>query len=94
METIDLKSLRKSTGLNQQQFWAAVNVTQSGGSRYESGRKMPKSVASLVDLVYVKRINVDDMPSADDVKMLHAIRSNHPDLYHNLQMIVAAGLNG
>ena len=47
METIDLKSLRKSTGLNQQQFWAAVNVTQSGGSRYESGRKMPKSVASF-----------------------------------------------
>jgi transcriptional regulator with XRE-family HTH domain len=37
-------------GLNQSQFWGAVKVTQSGGSRYESGRQAPAQVDELVRL--------------------------------------------
>ena len=87
---IDLKKLRQSTGMNQSQFWAAVNVTQSGGSRYESGRKMPAAVAIMVDLVHVRRVKLDELPSADDIKLLHMIKTQHQDLYHNLKLIVAA----
>ena len=41
------RTLRQRMGLNQQQFWAAVGVTQSGGSRYESGRDMPRAVSEI-----------------------------------------------
>lgn len=44
--------LRASLGVNQAQFWGAVLVTQSAGSRYESGRPPPAQVAALVSLVY------------------------------------------
>ena len=32
------KVIRVKAGLNQSQFWSRIGVTQSGGSRYESGR--------------------------------------------------------
>lgn len=44
----DLTAFRKSLDENQTEFWARFGVTQSGGSRYESGRALPKSVALLV----------------------------------------------
>ena len=45
--------IRRKLGLNQQQFWSKIGVTQSGGSRYESGRNMPKPVRELLRLVRV-----------------------------------------
>jgi DNA-binding transcriptional regulator YiaG len=39
---------RKKEGLNQKDFWAPYGVTQSGGSRYESGRNIPKPLAILL----------------------------------------------
>lgn len=39
---------RKSMGLNQSEYWAPYDVTQSGGSRYEAGRTMPTQVAALM----------------------------------------------
>lgn len=33
---------------NQTEFWSRFGVTQSGGSRYESGREVPAPVAILV----------------------------------------------
>jgi transcriptional regulator with XRE-family HTH domain len=45
-------ALRKKSGLNQQQFWSLLGVTQSGGSRYENGRNIPKPVQILVQLAY------------------------------------------
>lgn len=47
-----LVQLRKALGLNQSQFWSRLGITQSSGSRYESGRNVPKPVQLLVDLVY------------------------------------------
>ena len=49
---IDLVGTRKALGLNQSAFWSRIGVTQSGGSRYEMGRKMPKPLAMLFELVY------------------------------------------
>lgn len=40
--------LRKSAGMNQTEFWKRFGVTQSGGSRYESGRSMPTPLKVLV----------------------------------------------
>ena len=36
----DPQSLRKASGLNQTEFWRMYGVTQSAGSRYESGRTL------------------------------------------------------
>lgn len=44
----DLRAYRESLGENQTTFWNRFGVTQSGGSRYESGRGLPLSVAMLV----------------------------------------------
>lgn len=44
---------RKSLGLNQQKYWAALGVTQSGGSRYESDRNIPEPVQRLADLIHL-----------------------------------------
>ena len=49
---IDLVEVRNTLGLNQSVFWHRIGVTQSGGSRYETGRTMPKPVAILFELVY------------------------------------------
>lgn len=46
------KALRLKLGLNQSQFWGRIAVTQSGGSRYESGRDIPRPVALLLELAY------------------------------------------
>ena len=44
--------LRKKLGLNQSVFWSRVRTTQSGGSRYESGRDIPVPVQVLLHLAY------------------------------------------
>lgn len=46
------KELRMQRGLNQSEFWNRIGVTQSGGSRYESGRDMGKPVKILLNLCY------------------------------------------
>ena len=47
------RAIREALGLNQSEFWAKVGVTQSGGSRYESGRHVPKPTAVLAHRIYV-----------------------------------------
>ncbi len=37
-------------GQNQHDFWSRIGVTQSGGSRYESGRRIPRPVQILLTL--------------------------------------------
>lgn len=49
---IDPVAARKKLGINQTQFWSRVGVTQSGGSRYESGRKIPKPIQHLLVIAY------------------------------------------
>lgn len=44
--------IRKALRLNQIQFWGQIGVTQSGGSRYEAGRRLPKPVQLLLEITY------------------------------------------
>ncbi len=48
----EARDMRQKMGLNQMEFWRLIAVTQSGGSRYESGRDMPKPVQMLLHLAY------------------------------------------
>lgn len=48
----DVVALRKKLKLNQSDFWYPLGVTQSGGSRYESGRKIPRPVQNLLAIAY------------------------------------------
>lgn len=64
---IDLKNLadyRRTQGLNQSAFWSRYGVTQSGGSRYESGRDLPTPVAILVWLRETGRLSDADLEAA------------------------------
>lgn len=47
-----IRELRKKHNLNQNEFWTRLGVTQSGGSRYESGRRVPAPVLSLLQIAY------------------------------------------
>jgi hypothetical protein len=51
---VDPRKLRHSLKLNQAEFWGRLEVTQSGGSRYEHGRAMPRPVRKLLGIVYLK----------------------------------------
>jgi transcriptional regulator with XRE-family HTH domain len=55
----DPRELRRKLRLNQQDFWSRVGVTQSGGSRYETGRRIPRPVQELLRLVHVEGIALD-----------------------------------
>ncbi len=48
-------------GENQSVFWQRFGVTQSGGSRYESGRSMPKPVRMLISLYAAGKIDDEDL---------------------------------
>jgi len=70
--TLDPRALRIKSRLNQAEFWGAIGVTQSGGSRYENERRMPEPVAQLVRLHYVLGIDTRDIDgsNADGVRAL------------------------
>lgn len=55
---------RKTEGLNQSAFWSRFGVTQSGGSRYESGRSIPNPTAMLIWLRQSGRISDKDLADA------------------------------
>jgi len=59
-------------------------VTQSGGSRYESGRTMPKPVRQLLRLVHVERIDLSRVKK-EDFEIIDHLKSNHADLYQSLR---------
>lgn len=78
------RDIRRKLGMNQQEFWGMIGVTQSGGSRYESGRNMPRPVRELLRLVHVERLDLGRI-RRDDMQVLDLLKSNHPDLYRNLK---------
>lgn len=69
------KELRYKLRLNQAQFWTPVGVTQSGGSRYENERDIPKPVAMLLNLVYGSK--------AQALKLLKELRGDKSELVLN-----------
>ncbi len=60
----DIATARKKLGLNQKDFWTRYGVTQSGGSRYESGRNIPKPLAILLWLHQSGKVSDKDLADA------------------------------
>lgn len=93
MKFLDLvlnpKEIRQRLGLNQEEFWTRIGVTQSGGSRYESGRSMPKPVRELLRLVHVERLDLSRVRK-EDFDIIDHLKSHHPHLYQSLRRAVRA----
>ena len=70
------REIRRRLGLNQEQFWTQIGVTQSGGSRYESGREMPKPVRELLRLVHVEQIDLSQVKRVDCRAIGSALRGS------------------
>ncbi len=83
-ESIDAREIRRKLGLNQQQFWGRLGVTQSGGSRYESGRNMPRPVQQLLRLVHVEQIDISKI-KRDDWEVVEYLKSSEPELFRTLK---------
>ena len=81
---VNPREIRRKLGLNQEQFWTKIGVTQSGGSRYESGREMPKPVRELLRLVHIEQIDLSQV-RREDFEVIHYLKTHHPDLYRTLR---------
>lgn len=86
----DPRTIRQRLGLNQQDFWGQIGVTQSGGSRYESGREMPKPVRELLRLVHVDRLNLRNV-TRNDLLVLAYLKKSQPKLYRKLKAEATQG---
>ena len=79
--------------MNQEQFWTQIGVTQSGGSRYESGREMPRPVKELLRLVHVEQIDLSQVKRID-FEIISYLKEAHPDLYRNLRRAARSRASG
>ncbi len=57
----ELKRLRTSRRESQEKFWARFGVTQSSGSRFETGLGIPPPVALLVKLYIQGKVSDADL---------------------------------
>lgn len=64
----DMASYRHALGENQSVFWQRFGVTQSGGSRYESGRGIPRPVRLLIALYAAGKVTDEDLRVASGGK--------------------------
>jgi transcriptional regulator with XRE-family HTH domain len=81
------REIRRRLGMNQEQFWTQIGVTQSGGSRYESGREMPRPVKELLRLVHVEQLDLSQVKRVD-FEIISYLKDSHPDLYRTLRRAV------
>ena len=59
-------AMRQKAGTNQSVFWSRVGIGQSAGSRYESGRNIPRPVQMLLRIAYGSK--------AQSAKQIEALR--------------------
>lgn len=93
MDKIDAREIRHKLGLNQQQFWSKLGVTQSGGSRYESGRNMPRPVQYLLRLVHVEQIDIQKIKK-EDYEVVEYLKTKKSDLFKELKKEAKAQKKG
>src|SRR5512132_2251021 len=77
------REIRRKLRMNQQEFWSRIGVTQSGGSRYESGRTMPKPVRELLRLVHIEGVELS-RAKGEDLEVVAYLKQSNPQLYRNL----------
>ena len=78
------REIRRKLRMNQQEFWSRIGVTQSGGSRYESGRTMPKPVRELLRLVHIEGIALE-RARGEDFEVVSYLKKANPKLYTSLR---------
>lgn len=83
------RSIRLRLGMNQTDFWERVGITQPGGSRYETGRKMPRPVQELMRVVYVEKIDLSKL-TRTDVEIVAYLKKTQPALYRRLKAAAKA----
>ena len=88
-EKIEPREIRRKLGLNQQQFWSKIGVTQSGGSRYESGRNMPKPVRELLRLVHVEQIDIGSI-KREDWEVVEYLKAEEPEVFKTMKKAARA----
>jgi len=81
---IDARAIRSKLGVNQQTFWSKLGVTQSGGSRYESGRNMPRPVQHLLRLVHVEQLDIGKV-RREDFEVIEYLKAKNPSLLKDLK---------
>ena len=84
------REIRRKLRLNQQEFWSRIGVTQSGGSRYESGRGMPRPVRELLRLVHIEGVKLDEVKGGD-LNVVCYLKHSNPRLYRSLRKAAAKG---
>lgn len=89
IDKVDPREIRRKLGLNQSQFWAKIGVTQSGGSRYESGRNMPRPVQALLRLVHVEQIDPARV-KREDFEVVEYLKASDPELFKSLKKAARA----
>jgi len=82
------REIRRKLRMNQQKFWSLIGVTQSGGSRYESGRSMPKPVRELLRLVHIEGLPLEKA-RGDDFRVVSYLKTANPRLYRKLKKAAA-----
>ena len=83
------REIRRRLRMNQQEFWSRIGVTQSGGSRYESGRTMPKPVRELLRLVHIEGIALE-RARGEDFEVVSYLKKANPRLYSSLRKAAGA----
>ncbi len=84
------REIRRRLRLNQQEFWSRIGVTQSGGSRYESGRGMPRPVRELLRLVHIEGLDLSEVKGGD-LNVVSYLKHSNPRLYRSLRKAAAKG---
>lgn len=83
-QKLAVRELRLERGMTQHEFWSPLGVTQSAGSRYESGRGIPAPVRELLRLAHVERINLRAI-CADDWAVVAYLKEHEPGLFSELK---------
>lgn len=82
---LDPRILREFSGLNQTDFWEAIGITQSGGSRYENkDRKLPKPVEHLLRLIYIEKIDPARIRRGD-IELIEFLKKHRWPTYRKLR---------
>jgi transcriptional regulator with XRE-family HTH domain len=90
-DKLDVREIRRKLGMNQQQFWSKLGVTQSGGSRYESGRNIPRPVQQLLRLVHVEQIDISKV-RREDFEVVEFLKATEPEKFKNLKKLARASM--
>ena len=87
--TPNLLALRYARGMNQTEFWSKLGVSQSCGSRFENGRRMPTPIGLLIDIIYVRSIDTSKIQN-EDMVIIEYLQQHRTDLYSRLLKIVCS----